>query len=280
MRFWNNSVQKAKLTHAKHDDYYFVNPKNGVTYQLRKDLRNNYHFEMCSATDDIFDEYETSQENIDCLLEKIAQFQNDLANAEAEKDGFVAVRLSKYDTLYYKRLQKETYHFIFVDSDEHIYNRIVTAKEFLAEFQEMLLSVCGISKELLASESSPLYRSAKANDAYLTAEIEYFCGRATRETVETLNAVRETPIFFAEKETYTEDDVSEIVEIRCEKRTFFNNRAYYYLKIRIDGGVYAAEWNPLEKALKMNCYQQRVNISDGLHERITVLAARKDKISY
>ena len=89
MKFWNNSVKKAKLSHTNLHQYYFTNPKSGTTYLLNKDLRDEYHFEICPKNDDIFDEWETSQDNITALLSKINAFNKHYENAKEEKDGFV-----------------------------------------------------------------------------------------------------------------------------------------------------------------------------------------------
>ena len=101
MRFWKNSVKKVKLSHMwASSDYYFVNPQTGTTYLLRKGLAKEYDFEVCPEDDDIFDEWETSQENIEILLSKIEEFNKELENAKAEQDGFIAVRFSKNSVLY------------------------------------------------------------------------------------------------------------------------------------------------------------------------------------
>ena len=272
MRFWNNSVKKAKLSHTNLHQYYFTNPKSGTTYLLGQDLRNGYHFEICPKNDDIFDEWETSQENIDALLSKINEFNKHYENAKQEQDGFVIVRLSEIATLYYKRLQKATYHFILDCNDEHeIYNVIAPAKKFVQEHASLIVSLCNINKDDFANENSPFYLSAKNSDEYLAAEIEYFCGKVTPETVAILNTVRDNPVFFAENQIYDISDITEIKDVERGPIGFFNRRAHYSLQVFIRDRFYKAWWVPIKKELRMNCCESYIEISDTLHEKIQYL---------
>lgn len=300
MRFWKNSVKKVKLSHMRaSSDYYFVNPQTSTTYLLRKGLAKEYYFEVCPKNDDIFDEWETSQENMDILLSKIEEFNKELENAKAEQDGFIAVRFSKTSVLYYKHIEKALYHFILVDDEFHerMYNRKTTPTQFLSEFCPLILSytrekseeeydeddetkevrVSEADKKLFASELSPFYASAKEHDKYLSAEMDYFCGKISEEVVETLNTVRQKPVFFAEKQVYDIDDIEKIQDIERGKMSFFNRATHYYLKVCVKGNSYKATWFPVEKELHMNCYEKRIKISDALHERIEFLTGETNE---
>ena len=287
MKFWKNSVKKAKLSHAQCNDYYFVNPQNSTTYLLRQDLSDAYHFDICPKDDDIFDEWETSQENIDILLDKIAEFKNEFESAKQEKDGFTAVRFPELKNfcLYYKRLDCAQYHFIIVTDEEieRVYNRKNTPDKLLSEFSSVILSLLRESDDesfdvtvrkaenIFSNETSPLYLSAKERDEYLSAEIAYFFGRHTREVVDTLNTVRKDPIFLVEKEIYDIEDVVEIKDIERGPMGFFNRRAHYSLQLFIRDRFYKAWWEPIKKELRMNCFECYIEISDALHEKIQLL---------
>lgn len=300
MRFWKNSVKKVKLSHmCASSDYYFVNPQTSTTYLLRKGLAKEYYFEVCPKNDDIFDEWETTQENIDILLAKIDEFKKELENAKAEQDGFIAVRFSKNSVLYYKHIEKALYQFILVDDEFHerMYNCKTTPTQFLSKFCPLILSytrekseeeydeddetkevrVSEADKKLFASEHSPFYLSAKEHDKYLAAEMDYFCGNVSEEVVETLNTVRQKPVFFAEKKVYDIDDIEKIQDIERGKMSFFNRAAYYYLKVQIKDRLHKAEWWPTEKELRINCYEKRIKISDALHKRIEFLTGETNE---
>ena len=115
------------------------------------------------------------------------------------------------------------------------------------------------------------------HDKYLAAEIDYFCGNVSKEVVQMLNTVRQTPVFFAEKQVYDMEDIDKIQDIRRGRISFFNRATYYYLKVQIKGQLYQAEWWPTKKELRMNCYEKRVNISDALHERIEILTGETNE---
>lgn len=296
MRFWKNSVKKVKLSHMSGSHYYF-DDGGGTTYLLRWD--GNYKFERCPKSDDIFDEWETTQENIDILLAKIDEFKKELENAKAEQDGFIAVRFSNNSVLYYKHIEKALYQFILVDDEFHerMYNCKTTPTQFLSKFCPLLLSytsekseeeydeeeerkevcVSEIDKKLFASERSPFYLSAKEHDKYLAAEMDYFCGKVSEEVVETLNTVRKMPVFFAEKQVYDIDDIDNIQDIQRGRMSFFNRKAYYYLKVQIKGRLHQVEWWPTAQELRINSYEKRVKISDALHERIELLTGETDE---
>ena len=285
MRFWKNSVKSVKLSHISGSNYYFADD-GGTTYLLS--WCGKYRFERCPKSDDIFDEWETTQENIDILLSKIEEFNKELESAKAEQDGFIAVRFSKNSVLYYKHIEKSLYQFILIDDEfrGRMYNRKTTPMQFLSDFCPRILSytiekteeecddedggvrVSEADKKLFASDNSPFYLSAKEHDKYLAAEMDYFCGNVSEATVETLNAVRQTPVFFAEKQVYDIDDILEIQDIRRGSVSFFNRAAYYYLKVQIKDRLHKVEWRPTGKALRMNCYEGRIKISDALHARI------------
>ena len=293
MKFWNNSVKKAKLTHAKYNEYYFINPKSGATYLLRQDLQDEYHFEICPKNDDIFDEWETSQENIDILLDKIAKFKKEFENAKEEKDGFTSIRFPQLKNfcLYYKRLNRLQYQFIIVTDEEtgRVYNQKNTPDKLLSDFSSVILSMLRESDDelfdvtvrkaenILPHENSPLYLSAKERDEYLSAEIAYFFGKQTREVVDTLNAVRKEPVFLVEKEIYDIGDISEINDIERGPISFFNRRAYYYLKVFIRDRFYKAQWEPIKQELRMNCFEDHIEISEALHEKIQLLTGETPK---
>ena len=107
--------------------------------------------------------------------------------------------------------------------------------------------------------------------------MDYFCGNVSEEVVETLNTVRQTPVFFAEKKVYDIDDIDKIQDIERGRISFFNRDAHYYLKVSVKGKCYQAEWFPTEKELLMNCYENRIKIGDALHERIENLT-RETKV--
>lgn len=290
MRFWKNSVKGANLSHMLGGYYYFVDPYSLVTNELVWDGR--YRFYRCPKNDDIFDEWETSKENIDIMLAKIDEFKREFENAKAEKDGFIAVRFNNNSVLYYKHIEKALYHFILVDDEFHerMYNPKTTPTQFLSKFCPLILSytrekseeydeedetkevrVSEADKELFASEHSPFYASAKKHDQYLSAEMDYFCGNVSKETVQTINTVRKTPVFFVEKAIYDIDDIAKIEDIERGRMSFFNRATYYRLKVQIKDRLYQAEWWPTAQELRMNCYEQRIKISDALHEKIEIL---------
>ena len=270
MKVWKNSVKKAKLSHVKSNFYYFMHLGNGATYLLRQDLQGAYHFEICSSRDDAFDEWETTQENIDELVTKINAFKEIFEAAKQEKDGFIAVVLSDAATLYYKREHKDVYRFI-LENGVHVYHRKAPAREFLHAFEFMLLSLCNLQEDEFVGEQSPLYVSAKKHDEYLAAAMEYFVGKATKQTIAVLNRTQKSPIFFAEKEIYDEADVTEITDIQRGKVTFFNRRAHYHFNVCIGGVFYEAAWRQFEQELTMRCQGGTVKITERLHEKLKVL---------
>ena len=270
MRFWKNSVKKAKLSHVKSNFYYFMHSGNGATYLLRQDLQGAYHFEVGSSYGDAFDEWETTQENIDELVAKIAEFKKIFEEAKQEKGGFIAVRLGESATLYYKHEQRERYHFL-LENGAHVYCRKVSAREFLHAFKPMFLSVCMLREDEFVGGKSPLYVSAVQHDEYLAAEMEYFVGKATKQTIAVLNRTQKSPIFFAEKEIYDEADVTEITDIQRGKVTFFNRRAHYHFNVCIGGVFYEAAWRQFEQELTMRCQGGTVKITERLHEKLKVL---------
>lgn len=268
MRFWNNSAKRAKLTHAKGDDYYFSNPQSGMTYRLRKDLNKTYHFEIRSKNEELFDEWETSRENVDILLEKIHEFKKEVENAKQEKDGFTAVRFPQLRNfcLYYRRLGRSQYQFILVEDEEK--ERVCTLKDtpnvLIADFFNLLLSqirerdyepldeTLYKAQEIFPDEKSPLYLSAKEHDEYLAAEIAYFFGEHTREVVDRINAERKEPVFLVEKEIYDVGDITEIQGVERGPIRFLNRRTHYHLQVFIRDRFYKVTWEPIKKALRMN----------------------------
>ena len=274
MRFWKNSVKSVKLSHMV-GGYHYFNDEGGTTYLLS--WCGKYRFERCPKSDDIFDEWETTQENIDILLAKINEFNKELENAKQEQDGFIAVRFTNNSVLYYKHIEKALYQFILVDDEFHgrTYNLKATPTQFLSKFCPLILSY-GFGEQL-AVEDSPFYRSAKEHDKYLSAEIDYFCGKISEETIETINTVRKFPVFFAEKEIYDMDDISKIQDIERGRISFFNRATYYCLRVCVKGRFYKAEWRPTQKELRMNCYEKRVKISEALHERIAILTGETNE---
>ena len=178
-----------------------------------------------------------------------------------------------------------------------MYNRKTTPTQFLSEFCPLILSymreksedeydeddetkevrVSEADKKLFASEHSPFYLSAKEHDKYLSAEMDYFCGNVSKETVQTINTVRKTPVFFVEKAIYDIDDIAKIEDIERGRMSFFNRATYYRLKVQIKDRLYQAEWWPTAQELRMNCYEQRIKISDALHERIEFLTGETNE---
>ena len=274
-------MKRTQLIQIEAGRYYFAQPHGSTIYVFEPRAAAGYIFGRGTAICGGFETWETTQENLDEMRAKMHAFARDFAAARQEQDGFSALALPTDATIYCRRLRDTRYQFILHSPGaEKTLHRECTAREFLAEFENMLLSACGIQRTELASQRSPLYLYAKVKDEYLAAEIEYFCGQFTRRTIETLNAVRPAPVFFAEKEEYAETDFGErleITEIRRGKTTFFNRRAYYHLKICIGGEVWDAEWQPLAQELKMNCYEGKIKISAALHEKIAFLAGETKK---
>lgn len=279
MKLWKNLVKRARLSQTNLDNTYYFE-KDFSTYKLCVKEKGKYRFYRSESSDGVFQQWETTEENIRYLLDKIACFEREVQNAKQEVDGFQAIRFGNEEqsVLYYKPLKGERYHFIFQDTENNYYNCVETVAQFLKRFSSILLRCSDVKQpEMLVDGYSSFYLSAKEQDGYLSAEIEYFCKRVTKDTVDRLNTVRETPVFFVGKQVYGEEDITEITDVKIGRKTFFNPRAPYKMSACIGGRTHTVYWTPISQTLAICCAQGEIAISSALHQRIKTLTGETEE---